>query len=160
MARAMADDLYASEDAQQILQIAIARQTEVGELSRTQLVEIASELGISADTLWQAEQEWLVMRGEAEEHNVFKQYRHQRFQHHLVRYVAVNTFLFLLNWLMGLGFPWAVYIMVIWGLVLVLHAWHTYQPNPYRYDDEFQKWRQRRKIKQSFNRLVDRLFGS
>ncbi|MEL6456526.1 MAG: hypothetical protein AAFQ40_17665, partial [Cyanobacteria bacterium J06623_5] len=51
-------DLYASEDAQQILQIAIAKETESGELTRRQLSEIAAELNIAPETLWSAEREW------------------------------------------------------------------------------------------------------
>ena len=47
----MTPDLYASEDAQQILQIAIAKETEAGELTRAQLAEIASELNIAPETL-------------------------------------------------------------------------------------------------------------
>ena len=35
--------LYRSEDAQQILNIAIARQAEAGELTRTQLLEVAAD---------------------------------------------------------------------------------------------------------------------
>ena len=38
------DKLYAMEDAQRILQIAIAQETESGELSQQQLLEIAEEL--------------------------------------------------------------------------------------------------------------------
>ena len=51
-------ELYVSENAQQILQIAIAKETEAGELTRTQLMEIAAELNISSETMQLAEQEW------------------------------------------------------------------------------------------------------
>ena len=55
-------DLYASEEAQQILQIAIAKETEGGELTRTQLMEIAAELNIAPETLMSAEREWLDLK--------------------------------------------------------------------------------------------------
>ncbi|MFQ4135779.1 hypothetical protein PGN35_005615 [Nodosilinea sp. PGN35] len=56
--------LYPAEDAQQILSLAIARQTESGELSRTQLLEIADELGIAPETIAAAEREWDVKKYE------------------------------------------------------------------------------------------------
>ena len=51
---------YQQEDIQQILNLAIARQGDGEEFSREHLVEIAAELGISPDTLLEAEQEWLL----------------------------------------------------------------------------------------------------
>ena len=135
------NDLYPSEDAQQILQIAIARQTESGELSRAQLLEIASELGISEETLWLAEQEWLSLRGVAKDQQTFDEYRRQRFQHHLVRYIVVNLFLLLLNFLIGGSLTWSLYVVLGWGLGLALHAWSTFQPKGFKYEEEFQKWR-------------------
>ncbi|MCG8366064.1 MAG: 2TM domain-containing protein [Pseudanabaenales cyanobacterium] len=150
------NDLYPSEDAQQILQIAIARQTEAGELSRDQLLEIASELGIPEDTLWAAEQEWLSQRGVAQDQQTFDAYRRQKFQHHLVRYIAVNLFLLLLNLLIGEGFSWSLYVLLGWGLGLALHAWSTFQPKGFKYEEEFQKWRRRRQFKESFNSLLNR----
>ena len=67
-------ELYAAEDAQRILQIAIAKDIESGELSKTQLLEIATELGIQADTLWAAEREWRDLKDEAQEQSLFQEY--------------------------------------------------------------------------------------
>ena len=150
------NDLYPSEDAQQILQIAIARQTEAGELSRAQLMEIASELGISEETLLSAEQEWLSLRGVAQDQQTFDEYRRQRFQHHLVRYIVVNLFLLLLNFLTGGGVSWSLYVVLGWGLGLALHAWSTFQPKGFKYEEEFQKWRRRRQFRESFSSLLNR----
>ncbi|ASC69182.1 hypothetical protein XM38_001080 [Halomicronema hongdechloris C2206] len=151
---------YASEDAQQILHLAIARQTEGGELTRTQLLEIASELGIAPETLAAAEQEWEQRKSEFEELKLFEEHRRQRFQSHLVRYVIVNLFLLALNFLTTGGFSFALFVILAWGLGLSLHAWHTYQPNKHRYYDEFEKWRRRRQLRQSFTRMIDRLLGT
>ena len=72
-------DLYASEDAQQILQIAIAKETESGDLTRIQLAEIASELNIAPETLWSAEREWIALKSESSQQHLFNQQRRQNF---------------------------------------------------------------------------------
>lgn len=153
-------ELYASEDAQQILQIAITKETEVGELSRHQLAEIASELGIAAETLWSAEREWLSLKGEAAEQFVFNQQRKQKFHHHLVRYSIINGFLILLDLLTGSGLGWSFFILLPWSTGLALHGWQTYQLSGYRYQTEFENWQRRQRVKQSVNKFVNRLLGA
>ncbi len=49
---------YRKEEVQEILNLAIARKTEIEELSRAQLWEIAAELDIDIDSLQLAEQDW------------------------------------------------------------------------------------------------------
>ena len=59
----MPEEIYRQEDAQQILQLAIARQAEEGELSRVQLFEIAAELNIAPADIQAAELEWFANKG-------------------------------------------------------------------------------------------------
>ena len=153
-------DLYAAEDAQRILQIAIAKETESGDLSRTQLLEIAVELGIEADTLWAAEKEWLALNDEAQEHQIFQTFRKQKFQHHLVRYVIVDGFLVVIDLLAGGGLGFSLYIALFWGLGLSLHAWKAFQCSGYRYQQAFEKWRRHRRMKKSMGKFVNRLLGT
>ncbi|HEY9888399.1 MAG TPA: 2TM domain-containing protein [Candidatus Obscuribacterales bacterium] len=152
--------VYPSEDAQAILQIAIARHTEEGELSRTQLFEIAEELGISALTLTEAEQQWHLQQRESVELQAFDEYQQQRFQGHLVRFAIVNLVLFALNWMAAGTLSWALYIFIVWGASLGWQAWHTYFPNSQQYRSQFEKWRRREQIKRSFSRFVDWLVGT
>lgn len=149
-------DLYASEDAQQILQIAIAKETEQGELTRVQLAEIAAELNIAPETLWTAEREWLDLKSESTQQMLFNQERRQKFQHHLIRYGIFNSFLFLLNLLAG-GYHVAAFIAIIWGVGLALHGWRAYQTSGYRYQKDFEKWRLRQQVKQSMRSLFNRM---
>ena len=86
-------ELYRSEDAQQILHIAIAKQAEAGELTRTQLYEIAAELNIAPSDMQAAEQEWQIRRGESVERQAFELQRRQRFQRRVARFAIVNGFL-------------------------------------------------------------------
>ncbi|MEO1352230.1 MAG: 2TM domain-containing protein [Cyanobacteria bacterium J06635_15] len=152
-------ELYASEEAQEILQIAIAKQTESGELSRGQLSEIASELGISDDDLWAAEQEWINHKGEMQEQATFNQYRRQRFQHHLIRYLVTNGFLVLIDLLLGGGIQLSLFILLVWGIGLALHAWQTFWPSRIRYDEDFQKWQRKKRLRQSVSNFMNRFLG-
>lgn len=151
---------YPSEEAQEILQIAIARHTDQDELTRSQLLEIAEELGISANDLSAAEAEWQIRKQRQADLQAFEQYRRQRFQSHLIRYGIVNLFLMAINYLAADQLGWSLYIALFWGVGLVLQAWQTYQPNPYRYNQEFEKWRRRQQLKRSFSRFLDWLLGT
>ena len=149
-------DLYASEDAQQILQIAIAKETEQGELTRVQLAEIATELNIAPETLWSAEREWQSLKSQSSQQQLFNQQRRQKFHHHLIRYSIFNSFLLLLNLLAG-GYHVAAFIALVWGIGLVLHGWRAYQASGYRYQKDFEKWQLRQQVKQSVRSLFERV---
>ncbi|MEM9088979.1 MAG: 2TM domain-containing protein [Cyanobacteria bacterium P01_F01_bin.53] len=156
----MADlDLYASEDAQQILQIAIAKETESGELTRTQLAEIAAELNIAPETLWSAEREWLALKSTSTQQMLFNKERRQKFQHHLIRYGIFNSFLLLLNLLAG-GYGFAAFVALSWGIGLALHGWRAYQSSGFRYQQDFESWQRRQQVKQSMRSLFNRLLNA
>lgn len=135
-------DSYRSEDVQEILQRALVRQ-QSGEYSRQQLVEMATELGITPEALQDAEQEWLVEQNEQRERKLFNAYRRRKFRAHLIPYVAVNTFLVLINLVTG-GGPWAIYSILGWGLGLFFHCWSAYQTEGDDYEAKFQIWRKQR----------------
>ncbi|WP_039724540.1 2TM domain-containing protein [Leptolyngbya iicbica] len=152
--------IYQSEDAQAILQIAIARHTEDGDLTRSQLFEIADELGIAHNTLVEAEQQWALQQQETVALAEFDHYQQQRFQSHLVRFAIINSVLFILNWMAADTLSWALYIFVFWGAGLSLQAWQTYWPNEQQYRNRFETWRRREQIKRSFSRAMDWLLGT
>ncbi|MBD2110996.1 MULTISPECIES: 2TM domain-containing protein [Cyanophyceae] len=158
--------LYLAEDAQQILSIAIARQTESGELSRAQLLEIADELGISADTIAAAEREWDVKKYELADQRLFDSQRRQRFHHGLSQFAIFGGFLLLFLVLTGgVGFwgglvKFLLYLGVApWGLKLSWDAWRIYRPNEYGYRQEFQRWRRKQQMKRVVGGAMRRLLG-
>jgi fatty acid desaturase len=153
--------LYPAEDAQQILQIAIARETESGELSRTQLLEIAAELGITPDTLLAAEQEWQVRKFELADQKLFDQQRRQRFQHSLSQFVIFGGFSLGLNFLAGGWLIWPIYLIFgPWALGLIWDAWRIYRHNDYSYTQEFERWRRKKQMKRAVNRFFGWISGS
>lgn len=152
-------ELYRSEDAQQILQIAIARQADAGELTRTQLYEIAAELDIAPTDLQAAEQEWVLRRGESLERNTFNLQRRQRFQQRFAKFAIVTCFLVLLDLVGGGGLSWSLYIALGWGVGVALDAWKTFRLNGEDYEESFQRWRQRRQLKKSVSTVLNRLLS-
>ena len=152
-------ELYRSEDAQQILHIAIAKQAEAGELTRTQLYEIAAELNIAPADMQAAEHEWQISRGESVERQAFDLQRRQRFQRRFARFAIVNGFLLLLNLLLSGGLGWSLYVLLGWGVGVALDAWRTFQLSGEDYEGAFIRWRQKRQLKRSVSTLVNRLLS-
>ena len=148
---------YQQEDIQQILNIAIARQSNGGEFSRDQLVEIADELGISAETLLEAEQEWLIQQEQRQKHREFNLYRHSQLKKRFGKYLIVNSFLVGLNVLTAGGLSWSLYILLFWGLGLGLNAWNTYQLEGEEYERAFQIWYRKHQLSQIARSLYSRV---
>ncbi|MEH2450351.1 2TM domain-containing protein [Nostoc sp.] len=131
---------YDSEDVQQILQRALTRKQE-GEFSREQLVEMASELGISSNILETTEQKWSDQQEEEGSRRTFNTFRRRDFWAHFVSFLAVNLFLILLNLITSPSYFWAIFPVLGWGLGLFFHWWSVYQTKTEDYEIAFQKWR-------------------
>lgn len=140
---------YHQEDIQQILNLAIARQANGGEFSREQLVEIATELGISTDTLLEAERDWKIQQGEQQKRSEFNLYRRGKLQKRVGKYLIVNSFLVGLNFVSVGELSWSLYILLFWGLGLGLGAWNSYQLQGEEYEQAFRKWYRKHQIAQS-----------
>ncbi|MGK7921919.1 MAG: 2TM domain-containing protein [Trichodesmium sp.] len=151
---------YAQDDAQQILQIALAYRSEAGELTKAQVLEIAQEMGISPEELAAAEQEWIAKRGEFQEKQTFNQVRREKLKQSAIKYAIVNSFLMLLNLVISHTLSWSLPILLLWGLWLALDAWKTFQVEGEDYENAFQRWRLKKQVGQSIGSLADKLFKS
>jgi hypothetical protein len=144
---------YRQEDAQQILQLAIAHKMNREELSKAQLWEIAEELDIDAEILVEAEQEWLQKRQTLQKRQEFDLYRRETLKQKLVRYGIVNGFLVGLNFMGSGGVSWSLYILLIWGMKITLDIWQTYQQNGEAYERAFERWSVKNEVKQSISKI-------
>ncbi len=149
-------EIYTSEDVQQILQRAIVRQAETGELSRQQLLEIADELGISLETLTAAEQDWALHRQETATKDMFEQERRRRLRQNLVKYGIVNTMLVGMNLATAHTLNWSLYVLFGWGTAIALSAWRTFQTEGDDYDRAFQRWQLKRQVGETFKTVSSR----
>ncbi len=148
---------YIQQEAQEILKIAFAKKDEDGELSRTQLMEIAADLGISPSELALAEQEWQLVKQDARDKLIFNAQRHQKLKQDLMKFGIVSAFLILLNLVLSQGITFAFSIMLIWGLFLALSAWRTYQTEGEEYEKAFSRWKLKKQLGQSFNTIAEKV---
>jgi hypothetical protein len=142
---------YTQEDVQHILQLAIAKKTDPGELSREQLWEIAAELDIDNESMQAAEREWLNSRFLNKKRQEFAIYRRDLLKQKTVKYLIVNIFLISLDSISGGTLSWSLYILLIWGLGLSLDCWKTFQTKGAAYEQAFQRWNLKNEMKQSLS---------
>ncbi len=112
---------YSSDDVQKILQLAMRRKQEES-FSRKQLSEMATELGISSELLESAEEEWLTQAKLSKEQQARREIKRRGFRAHLISFLAVNTFLIVLNLTTTPRDFWAIYPLSGWGLGLFIHS--------------------------------------
>lgn len=151
---------YNQDDIQQILNLAIARQSHDAEFTREQLVEIASELDISPECLQSAEQDWLAKLGESQKRQDFNTYRRGKLQKQFGKYLIVNSFLVPLNLLSAGELSWSLYILLLWGLGLGLNAWNSYQSEGEEYQRAFQQWYRQQQLRRSINSFFGKLLNA
>ena len=93
---------YNSEEMQQILELAFKRKQQ-GEYTRQQIIEIASELGVSSESLQAAEQEWLKNEVQVKKEQMSNSQQRKEFKSHLFAFIVINSFLLLLNLVISPG---------------------------------------------------------
>lgn len=141
--------IYQHEDIQEILHIAIARQTDPGEFSHEELVDIAAELGISEDCLQSAEQEWHEQQFLHQKYRTFNLYRQQLLQHKAGKYAIINGFLIVIDFLGGHTVSWSLYPLLFSGLWVSLDAWKVFLLKGEAYEQAFLRWERKRQFKRS-----------
>jgi 2TM domain len=148
---------YSQEDIQQILSIAIARQSDDTEFSYQQLLEIAEELEITPTALQQSELDWRSQNTIVRQKQTFDLYRRHRLQKKVGNYAIANSFLLAIDFLNGGGVSWSLYILLIWGLKVGLDSWNTHYSNSEDYERAFQRWSGRNQLKESVTTFVGKI---
>lgn len=111
---------YSSDDVQKILQLAMARKQEES-FTQKQLSEMAIELRISPELLKSAQQEYLIQAKASKQKQARRETMRRGFKAHLISFLAVNTFLVVLNLTTTPRDFWAIYPISGWGLGLFMH---------------------------------------
>ncbi|AFZ60134.1 2TM domain-containing protein [Anabaena cylindrica FACHB-243] len=151
---------YSQEEVQQILQLAIARQTNDRdqEFSYQQIIEIAAELQISPNDVKQAQIDWIAQQSQVQQRQAFDLYRRSKFQKRLGNYTIINGFLILIDFVGGASLSWSLYILLFCGLGIFLDIWNTFQSKGEEYEIAFQKWNRKHQIKQTLNTVLNKWF--
>jgi 2TM domain len=152
------DRVYTQEEIQNILNLAIADHAYQGEFSRSQLLEIASELGISNAVLQKAEQTWMRSKDDLAKREEFNQHRRTELKQKLVRFGIVNVGVLALNTLVGLGFLWPLYVLVLvgWSVSLGLKAWNVFYLDGEAYEQAFQRWYRKNQVRKVVSHWLGR----
>ena len=150
---------YTPEQVQQILNLAITQQDNPDELSWQQLVEIATELGISTAALAAAERSWNHQEGQLQQYQAFNRYRQANLRRQVGQYAIVNSGLLLLNLLTG-GSLWCLYVLLFWGLKLGLDTWNVYHTQGEAYEKAFRKWNRQHQFQTLIQTWLGRLLNA
>lgn len=150
-------DFYTEEQVQQLLHHVIARKSNGQNLSREQVYEIASELGISRTEFLASEQEWQQKYVHKQDRQVFDAYKKKKLRESLLKYAIINTFLVASNLITSGNVSWALYPLLFWGLGMALDSWVTYQPDSEEYEKQFLKWSRQKVRDRITNQITDKV---
>jgi len=130
-------ETYSEEQVDQILRYALAKRTNGQNLTKQQIYEIASDMGVSEADFLASVQEWQSTQA-----------------------VRKDSFLVALNLFTSGRIGWAIYPLLFWGLGIALDSWVIYQSESEEYDKQFQKWLRKQKRDQLTAQITGKLTTS
>lgn len=119
-------DGYSDEEVEEILRRALSNRTEG--LRREELVQAATEAGISAEAVESAIDELHSDRGSVRLHDRVRRSRRRRLSHRFVSLGIINGFLFAVDWLTGGGW-WIQWLLLGSAFVVTWDARRAYFPS-------------------------------
>jgi hypothetical protein len=120
---------YTTEEAASIITRVLDRQNgEGGRISHDELLETARDIGVTTLELEAAVVEETKLRAEKIVRDEQRQRALRLLIRHLVLYVVVGAFCFVLDMRMT-GGAWYFWVILIWGLIVTLHAVRVLLPN-------------------------------
>ncbi len=138
----MAGRVYTKDEAEAILARAIELQVHQGATSHDDLVAAAKEVGVPASAIERAATEVLARRRDQADMREARARRWRAFYAHLVPYVLVNALLAFIN-VMTTTFPWAVIVLLAWGIGLGSHLLAAAMPDERRLRRRMERERER-----------------
>lgn len=122
------DRIYSDEEARAIFERALELDTKTSSqgLRHEELLAAAREVGLSDATVEKAIDEMTLARAAGAARAAIIERRRRGFKNHLVPFLAINGFLFLLNWIFSPWIWWALLPLLFWGLGLFFHAWSAF----------------------------------
>ena len=134
----------------EILRRALEIESGTGAVPLDKLMVAAEELGISKESIRQAELEYRQGSGRRGLLAAYRNEQRRAFQIHLGVYAVVNVFICLMNLLTWRDTPefWAIWVILGWGIGLGCHAVVTSVKHDWD-SEEFQEWLQKRREKEA-----------
>lgn len=150
----MPQEFYSEEEAEQILRLAAAGSSR-GNLSRDEIVRMASELGISPEAVLEAEKQVVqqrtnqdIARAEVEERKKFRKASWVEFWQHLSTYAVTNGVLIAIWALTDAGgYFWPKWPLLGWGIAIASHFFSAI--SDMASEDSFHKWQIKQRKRQA-----------
>lgn len=116
-----ADGKYNDDEVRTIIDRALRGQ-QGRDVSHEELLAVASEVGISRESIERAAREMQQTRETEQATERVRTRRRRTLASHIWTFVAINGFLFAINFLSTPGQWWVLFPLMSWGLGLVFHA--------------------------------------
>lgn len=120
---------YSPDEVTAIVANALRRRRDRDAISHDELLETAAELGIPRHEVEEAAKHLATERDMELARGKWKAKERREFRNHLVSYIIVNAFLFIIDHMVS-GGVWYYWSVVGWGIGLAFHAYGTYFPDP------------------------------
>jgi 2TM domain len=112
---------YSTGEVGEIVRIALERQGSEGRISHDELLETAREIGVTAEDIEEAVAEEARIREARAAIEARRKLAQQWFVADLVAYVVINGAIVIVDRAVS-GGRWFVFPLIIWGIVLAIHA--------------------------------------
>lgn len=146
---------YTPNDIEKILKIAIQKQGNQNNFSRSNLYEIARELNLDPNDIDRAISEYEVLGDLDYEKEVFMNSRKKEFYEHLAVFSVINVVFLIVSMFVDVGQPWSYLFSVGWLVGLIIDG-----IDKFRYDEEkFQKHLKNKKLKEKGYDILNSVLG-
>ena len=138
------NQFYTEEEAQRILEVANRSPIASGGMSRDQILQVAAEMGISADAVTAAEKE---IREHGREKQDWQEYRDHVSRSYLQgvgSWVGTSIMLAGINLFTGAGRLWSIWPIGIYGLVILKDSIERWMQRPWNDRSKFEEWKRKR----------------
>lgn len=136
--------LRSDDDVDEILKLALRKQSGGDGYLRERLQAAADELGIPDTALAEAEEEYHAQKIDQQEFTEFKNRQRREFRQHLFSYFIVNTMLVAINFFTSQTVSWAIWPILGWGIGLGFHAWGALNSDSETFHEEFESFRRKK----------------
>jgi hypothetical protein len=144
-------ETYTPEEVDAIMRRAIEQSPMPGTMSRTQLEQLAAEMGVSKDALARAERDYALQAREESDQSVFRSFlvwRRAAFVRSMLIRAAVILFLFGLGFVLGDSDPDGPFVVGSLGVGLsMLISWAVYATaGGLEHSSEYLEWLDKRAV--------------
>lgn len=139
---------YSEEEAREILRIANERNVLEGRMTRDQILQSATELGISPAEIDAAEATLLARKTDEVQRAAYREHIRSHLMSMVSSWLGTSVLLIGINFLTGFRSFWSVWPIGIWGLVVLKDVLEFTLSQPWKSEARFQKWKLKQEDKE------------